>query len=123
MTWQFHCWAYIHNKNTKSKGTLTPMFTVFVVVQLLSCVCLFVTPWTTARQASLSFTISQSLLKQMHIESGMASNHLILCHPFSSCPQSFPASGSFPTSHLFTPGGQSIGASALGLHLPMNTQG
>ena len=46
MTWQFHCWAYIHNKNTKSKGTLTPMFTVFVVVVLsLSCVCLLVTPW------------------------------------------------------------------------------
>ena len=52
-----------------------------IVVQLLSCVRLFVTLWTTARQASLSFTISQSLLKLMSIESVMLSNHLILCCP------------------------------------------
>ena len=45
-------------------------------------------------------TISQSLLKPMSIESVMPSNHLILCCPFSSCPQSFPASGSFPMSQL-----------------------
>ena len=49
------------------------------VLQLLSCVRLFVTPWTAARQASLSFTISQSVLKLMSIESVMPSNHLILC--------------------------------------------
>ena len=54
-----------------------------------------VTPWTAACQASLSITNSQSLLKLMSIKSVMPSNHLILCHPFSSCPQSFPASGSF----------------------------
>ena len=53
------------------------------------------TPWTVAHQASLCFTISQSLLKFMSIESMMLSKHLILCHPFSSCPQSFPASGIF----------------------------
>ena len=40
----------------------------------------------------------------------MPSNHLILCHPFSSCPQSSPASGSFPVSQLFTSGGQRIGS-------------
>ena len=51
-------------------------------VQLLSCVRLFVTPWTAARQASLSITNSRSLLKLMSIESVMPSNHLILCHPF-----------------------------------------
>ena len=51
------------------------------VVQLLSRVRLFVTPWTVAHQASLSFTISWSLLKLMSIESMMPSNHLILCHP------------------------------------------
>ena len=51
-----------------------------VVVQSLSCVRLFVTPWTAACQASLSFTISQSLLKHTSIESVMPSNHLILCH-------------------------------------------
>ena len=58
----------------------------------------------------------------MSIESVMPSNHLILCHPFSSCPQSFPASGSFPMSWLFASDGQSIGVSASASVLPMNTQ-
>ena len=53
----------------------------YIVLQLLSCVQLFAIPWTAAPQASLSFTISQSLLKLMSIESMMPSNHLILCHP------------------------------------------
>jgi len=52
-----------------------------VVVQSLSCVQLIATPWTAARQASLTFTISRSLLKLMSIESVMPSNHLILCCP------------------------------------------
>ena len=51
------------------------------------------------------------------------SNHLILCCCFSSCPQSSPASGSFPVSQLFTSGGQSIGASASASVLPINSQG
>ena len=55
-------------------------WSVRVVVQPLSCVQLFVTPWTAAHQASLSFTISRSLLKLMSIKSMMPSNHLILCH-------------------------------------------
>ena len=54
---------------------------------------------------------------------GMPSNHLILCHPLLLFPQSFPASGSFPMSQFFTLGGQSIGASASALVLPMNIQG
>ena len=62
---------------------------VDIVVQLLSCVWRFSTPWTVAYQASLSFAISQSLLKLMSIELAMPSNYLILCHP-----QSFPASES-----------------------------
>ena len=90
--------------------------------QSLSCVRLIVTPWTAACQASLSFTIPQSLLKLMSIELMMPSSHLIVCHPFSSCPQSFPASGSFPMSPLFASGGQSIGASAAGSVIPMNIQ-
>ena len=53
---------------------------IFVVVQSLSCARLFATPWTATCQASLSFTISQSLLKLMSIESVMPSNHLILGH-------------------------------------------
>ena len=67
------------------------------------------TPWTAARQTSLSITNSQSLPKLMSIESVMPSNHLLLCVPFSSSLQSFPASGSFQMSQLFTSGGQSIG--------------
>ena len=51
------------------------------VFQAFSHVRLFVTPWTAARQASMSFIIFQSLLKLMSIESMIPSNHLILCHP------------------------------------------
>ena len=54
---------------------------MYIVVQSLSHVWHFVTPWTIACQASLSLTISRSLLKVMSIESVMPSNHLILCHP------------------------------------------
>ena len=91
-------------------------------VQSLSHVRLFATPWTTARQASLSITNSRSSLRLMCIELVMPSSHLILCHPFSSCPQSLPASGSFPMSQLFAWGGQSTGVSASASVLSMNTQ-
>ena len=63
-------------------------YSIAVVVQSLSCVQLFATSWTAAYQASLSFTVSQSLLKFTPTESVMLSNHLILF-----CFQSFPASG------------------------------
>ena len=89
-------------------------------VQLLRRVWLFVTPWTAARQASLSFTNSQSLPKLMFIESVMPSNHIIL--PFFSHLQSFPPSGSFQMSQFFTWGGQRIGVSLSTSFLPMNTQ-
>ena len=79
-------------------------------------------PHGAAHQTSLPFTISHSLLKLMSIESVMPLNHLILCHPLSSCLQSFPASGSFTTSQFFTSGGQSVGVSALASVLPKNTQ-
>ena len=62
-----------------------------VVAQSLSRVSLFVTPWTTACQASLSFTISRSLLNLMYIESVMPSSHLILCHPPLLLPSIFPS--------------------------------
>ena len=61
------------------------------VVQLLSRVQLFVTPWTAARQASLFFTISQNLLKLLSTELMMLSNHLILCHPFLLLSSIFPS--------------------------------
>ena len=91
-------------------------------VQLLSCVRLFATPWTTVCQASLSITNSQSLLKLMSIESVMPSNHLILLRPLLLPPSIFPVSGSFPMSQFFTPCGQSIGISASASVLPMNIQ-
>ena len=67
-----------------------------MVVQLLNCVGLFATPWTAARQASLSFTISQSLLKLMSIVSVMPSNPLILCHLL------FLLSSIFPSIRVFS---------------------
>ena len=63
----------------------------FSSVQLLSCVWLFVTPQTTACQASLSVTNSRSLLKLISIESVMPSNHLILCCPLLLLPSIFPS--------------------------------
>ena len=92
------------------------------VVQFISHVWLFSTPRTSACQPILSFPVSWILLKPMSTESVMPSNPLILCCPFSSCPQSFPAPGSFPMSH-FTSGGQSIGASPSASILPVNIQG
>ena len=64
----------------------------------------------------------QSLLKLMSIESVMPSNHLVPCHPLFLLPSTFPTSGSFQMSQLFTSGGQSIGVSASTSVLPMNTQ-
>ena len=81
-----------------------------------------VTPWTAARQASLSITNSWSLLKVMFIESVMPSTISSSVVPFSSLPQSFPASGYFLMSQFFTSGGQSIGVSASASVLPMNIQ-
>ena len=94
------------------------------VVHLVSSVQLFETPWTAAHQATLSFTISRSLLKLMSMELVMPSSAISSsAAPFSSCLQSFPALGSFPLSQLFSSGGQSIGASASASVLPMNIQG
>ena len=61
------------------------------LVQSLSCVRLFMTPWTTALQASLSITNLRSLPKLMSIELVMPSNHLILCHPLLLLPSIFPS--------------------------------
>ena len=92
------------------------------IVQLLSPVQLFMTPWTAACQASLSFTNSWSLLKLKFIESVIPPNHLVLCHPLLFLYQSFPASGSFSMSQFFPSGSQRIGASASASVLPMNIQ-
>ena len=98
-------------------------FAVAVVVQLLTCVWLFPTLWTTACQASLSFTISLSLLKFMSLELVLLSNHLIL-----SCPSSDPTlnisqdQGFFLKCQLFASGGQSIRTSVPASVLPVNIQ-
>ena len=99
-----------------------PILPQFSSVQSLSCVRLFATPWVAACQASLSITNSQSLPNPCPLNwwcHPAVSSSVI---PFSSCPQSFPASGSFPMSHFFASGGQIIGASASTSVLPMDTQ-
>ena len=80
-------WKYtFEEKNLKE-------FILYILssVQLLSCVWLFVTPWTTGGQASLSITNSRSSPRPMSIESVMPSNHLILCHPYLLLPSIFPS--------------------------------
>ena len=96
---------------------------VVIVVQSLSHVRLFPTPWTISCQASLSFTISWSLLKFMSLQSVMLSNHLIFCCPLLLLLSIFPSIRVFSMSWLFPPGGQSTGASASASVLPMNIQG
>ena len=112
-----------------SRGTWTarrsnqvnPKGNQFSSVQLLSHVRLFETPWTAARQVSLSIANSQSLLKLMSIESMMPSNHLILCRPLLLPPSIFPSIRIF-SNELFKSGGQSIGVSASASVLSMNIQ-
>ena len=72
----------------------------FSSVQSLSCVQLFATPWTTAHQASLSITNSQSLLKLMSIELMIPSKHLILCHPLLLLPSILPSIRVFPNESV-----------------------
>ena len=79
-----NCFSHLLNLKVKNKRKNTKL------LHLLSCVRLFVTPWTVACQASLSFTNSQSLLKLMSIKLVMPSNHLILCQPLLLLPSIFP---------------------------------
>ena len=88
-----------------------------------SCSVVFATLGTAECQASLSFTISWSLLKFMSIELVILSNHLLLCSPLFPLPWIFPSPGSFPVSQLLASGGQSTGASTSPSVLPMNIQG
>ena len=94
-----------------------------------SCCCLvakscptFVTPWTAAHEASLSLTISWVCSNLCPLNQWCHPTISSSVLPFSSCPQSFPASGSFLMSWLFSSGGQSIRASASASVLPMNIQ-
>ena len=96
---------------------------IFDVVLSLSLVQLFATPWTAAHQASLSFTISLSLLKLMSIELMLASDHLILCCPLLLLPSIFPSIRVFsnePALYIRWPKYWSISSASA---LPMNIQG
>ena len=105
--------------------SLICMFIMTYEVKCLCCcsvpkVCLTLcNPMDCSSQASLSFTISQT---HVHSVGDAIQPSQSSVTPFSSCPQSFPASGSFPMSWLFASGGQSIGASASVSVLPMNIQ-
>ena len=89
---------------------------IVVIVQTLSHVQLFVTQWAAIFQAS------PSLFKFMSVESMMLTNHLILCHPLLLFPSIFPSIRVFSNELTLSSGGQSIGASATALVLPMNIQ-
>ena len=93
---------------------------IVVVVQLLSHVWLFVTPWTAAHL--ILHRLPEPAQTHVHwVHDAIQPSHLTALVP--SCPQSFPVSGSFPVSRLFTSGGQSIGTSTSASVLPMNIQG
>ena len=110
---QVYLFPFVHNLVRKEKESVSS-------VQSLSRVWLFATPWIAACQASLSITNSRSLLKLMSKSVHPAISSSVV--PFSSCPQSLPASRSFPVSQLFAWGGPSTGVSTSASVLPMNTQ-
>ena len=103
---------------------LCTMYSVLGVVQLFSHIQLLGTPWTSTRQATLSFTISWRLLKSCPLSQWMMpSNHLILCRSLLLLPSIFPGIRVFSNESALLSCGQSIGASASTLVLPMNIQG
>ena len=104
------------------QATLTPYdrrLACTMIGQLVSCIWLFVTPWTSACEDSLSFTIS--MLRLVSIESVMPSSHLMLCR-FLLLPASIFPSMSFQMSQFFASGSRSFGVSASASVLPMNIQ-
>ena len=97
-----------------------PSYVLWIaVVQSLSHIWLFMTPWTATHQVSLSFTHFPELA-QTHVH--WVSDAIQPSHPLLPPSQFFPASGSFPMSQLFASGGQSIGGSASASVVPMNIQ-
>ena len=99
-------WFWVSNLQRCQTINLPCFFPHFHLFQfsseeLLSCVWVFATLWTAACQAPLSFTISQSLLKPMPLESMMPSNHLYLCHPFLFLPSIFPSIRVFSNESAF----------------------
>ena len=104
-----------------TKGPAGPVLSVSIaLVQSLSRVRLFATPWIVAHQASLSITNSWSLLKLTSIKLVMPSNHLILCHPLLLLPSVFPSIRVFSSELALRIRWQSTGASASASVRPMN---
>ena len=91
LLWEWHRSVLLWLWNCLFLPLIFSFLIVHVVSLQLSHARMFVTPWTAARQVSLSITNSQSLLKLMSIESVMPSNHLILCHPLLLLPSIFPS--------------------------------
>ena len=113
-------------------GQMTQDSTMGVIIIDDSCCCYFVTKlcqtkfptaWTAVCQASLSFTISQSLLKFMFIESVMLSNHLILCHPLLLLPSIFPSTRVFSDEWALCIRWLKFWNLSVSKGLPMNIQG
>ena len=105
---------------TENLVLVTHQALVALVLQSLSRVRLFATPWTPVHQASLSFTISWSLLRV--VQSVMLSNRLVLCHPLLLLPSIFPSIRVFSIELILHIRHQSIGASASASVLPVNIQ-
>ena len=123
----------VHQGSTEREAIFVPRLVTWVpvctemcqevaVVQSLSHVPLFVTQWTAARQALLSSPSPRACSNSCSLSWWCHPTITFSVIPFSSCLQSFPASGSFLMSQLFTSGGQSIRASASASVLPMNIQ-
>ena len=120
-------WAAVHGI-TKSWTRLSDWTELNWTALVCYCCCsvapscfTLCNPWAAARQASLSFTMSLSLLK-LHLSQWCYPTILSSVVPFFSCLHSFPGSGSFLINHFFASGGQSIRAPALASVLPMNKQ-
>ena len=124
--WQFQCeWLYFtfiwfKSGSDKHEWIFASQLGQLSSVQLLSHVQLFETPWTAACQDSLSITKPWSCSNSCPLSWWYQPNVLSSVVPFSSCPQSFPASGTFPMNQFFVSDGQRIGASASTTVLPMN---
>ena len=115
-------WTTLSKKKRKSCSWQNKKIMVSVV-QSLSRVWLFVTPWTAACQAPLSSTVFQSLLAFTYLDLVMLSNHLILSCPLLLLCSIFPSTRVFPNEWLFSSSGQITGVSALASVLPVIVQG
>ena len=121
-----HDWATSHHLTTAMPTAIVWTYKNFLVVNYcnqfssVTPLCLILQPMDCTRQASLSITSSQSLLKLCPLSQWCHATISSFVVPFTSCPQPFPASGSFSVSQFFTSGGQNIGVSASASVLPMN---